>query len=167
MHGIQAIPLNSDANIESTGLMTFPPYTEHGDSGAPVFRFANNRFEVVGLVGGLDEANDQFEIEQGANAHTVTYATTFDYDRLQLLDNAASDWASRQRSANSGSVPQPDTPYPNGAANDTQATGGAAGPATPVTGNLYTGQNGYFTHFYPMRDPVRIAQPGPAGGSCQ
>jgi len=66
VRGGAATPLNSDANIQQAGIMTFNQVSEAGDSGGPVYRYnaARRRFEVVGLILGVEEqANAEFEVD--------------------------------------------------------------------------------------------------------
>lgn len=151
LHGVAAMPLNTDTNIRDAQVMTFLWYTEDGDSGGPVLAYIDGQLQLVGVLGGDtdgndgNEANDRYEVDTGEGGfNTVTVASTIPTARLNALVALQQRWQSANQHLGQG-YPDTQTNYPNGTHHpdppDNQPP--EAGSWIPVQGS--SSVSGYYT----------------------
>jgi len=162
IRGATVTPLDSDADIQESSIMTFVPIADPGDSGGPVLRFDESRQQYVQV------AVNSGDVLTG-DGQTRLATAVLNEDRLAPLLTMAESWRlQNQRVFGAPQYPPPDANLPNGTVNQASIVypvTGAAGRATPIAGNPAAGQNGYFV-FPLVPEPARQPFPGPGGGQC-
>lgn len=162
--GTNANPLNSDANIQTTGILTFQPFMRAGDSGGPVLRPRDGHLELVGIIAGEDfQANDRFEADNTGNRH-VGVAINIPSDVLNELRDRANAWRNQNTTFAGPAYPAPAAILPNGTANAVATVYPTPGTSVPVRGSEATGVNGYYVIDFPFRNVIATPLPGPANG---